>query len=130
MLVTTLLTVARKGVKKKRVNKIFCELAQTCPTTYCCGNGNSIGTHLLVAFPSLSRHIKTIKLSLYSRNYGEACNEWRSPFMQLNTSEETSQLWRAVGDTVSNLSGLGIKPNTYLAHSDKFNQSANRQQFR
>ena len=47
--------------------------------------------------------------------------------MQLNTSEETSQLWRAVGDTVSNLSGLGIKPNTYRAHSDEFNQSANRQ---
>ena len=55
-----------------------------------------------------------IKFSLYSPYYAEACNELRGPLRGLapeqHSSESTSQRWRAVGDTVSDLTGPGIKP--------------------
>ena len=48
--------------------------------------------------------------------YAEAWNEWRGPSPQLSAwvtqLEETSERWRAVGDTVSDLTDLGIKPQT------------------
>ena len=50
-----------------------------------------------------------IKSSLYSRHYAQACNEWRVHLHGLapgqHSSEETSQRWRAVIDTVSDLTG-------------------------
>ena len=53
-------------------------------------------------------------ISLFSRYYAEACNEWRDPSLRLSaeqhSSENTSQRWRAVGDSVSDLSGPGIAP--------------------
>ena len=36
----------------------------------------------------------------------------------LHSSEETSQRWRAVGYTVSDLTGPGIEPQTFRADSD------------
>ena len=36
-------------------------------------------------------------------------------------SEETSQRWRAVGYTVSDLTGLGIEPKIFRIDSDIFN---------
>ena len=48
--------------------------------------------------------LSTVKSSLYSPYYAEASNEWRGPSRGLalvqHSSEETSQRWRAVGDTV------------------------------
>ena len=43
------------------------------------------------------------------------CNEWRDHLRglapgQYCCSKETSQQWRALGDTVSDLTGLGIEP--------------------
>ena len=43
-----------------------------------------------------------------------------------NSSEETSQRWRAVGDTVSDLNGPVIKPQTSRTYSDIFNDDLNR----
>ena len=47
--------------------------------------------------------ITKIKSSLYSRYYAEAFSEWRAPSPRLGdgqlSSEETSQTWRAVGET-------------------------------
>ena len=40
-------------------------------------------------------------------------------------STETSQRWRAVGDTVSNLAGPGIDPKATCAISDVFNHYTN-----
>ena len=54
--------------------------------------------------------------------YAEACNEWREPSPRLSAwathSEETSQRWRAVGDTVSDLTDPGIEPKILRADSD------------
>ena len=48
-----------------------------------------------------------IKSSLNSRYYAEACNEWQDYLPCLapgqHSFEETSQRWRAVGDTASDL---------------------------
>ena len=56
----------------------------------------------------------TIKPSLYSRYFAEACNDWRGPSPRLSagqySSEETLQLWRAVGDTVFDLTDPGFEP--------------------
>ena len=57
-------------------------------------------------------------LSLYSLDYAEACNELAGPISASlrpgNTApfEETSQQWRAVGNTVSNLTGPRFEPQT------------------
>ena len=57
---------------------------------------------------------KKIKFSLYSRYYPEACNERQGPSPRVSawvlSSEETSQRRRAVGDTVSDLTDPGFKP--------------------
>ena len=37
-----------------------------------------------------------------------------------HSSEETSQWWRAVGDTESGLTGPGIEPQTFRGDSDLF----------
>ena len=37
------------------------------------------------------------------------------------SSEETSQRWRAIGYTMSDLTGLGIEPQTFRTDSDIFN---------
>ena len=56
--------------------------------------------------------------SLYSRFYIEACNEWRDHLRDLasgqHSSEETSQWWRAVGDSVSALTESKIS-HTYTS---------------
>ena len=66
---------------------------------------------------------KKIKSSLYLRYYAEACYEWWVHLRGIapgehSCSEETSQRWRAVGDTVPDLSGPGIEPQTFRADSD------------
>ena len=40
-----------------------------------------------------------------------------------HSSKETSQRWRAAGDTVSDLTGLGMDPQTLRVHSGVFNHS-------
>ena len=52
--------------------------------------------------------------------YAEACNEWRGSHARLSAwatapNEETLQRSRAVGDTVSNLTGPGNEPTTTRA---------------
>ena len=55
-------------------------------------------------------------LSLYSLDYAEACNELAGPISASlragNTApfEEMSQLWRAVGNTVFDLTGPRFEP--------------------
>ena len=57
-------------------------------------------------------------LSLYSLDYAEACNELAGPISASlrpgNTApfEEMSQRWRAVGNTVSDLTGPRFEPQT------------------
>ena len=65
--------------------------------------------------------IRKIKSSLYPRYHAEVCNEWRAHLRSLasgqHSSEETSQRWRAIGDTMSDLTGSGIEPQT--SHTDR-----------
>ena len=60
-----------------------------------------------------------IKSSLYSRYYTQARNEWRGPLPRLSAWEfwKTSQRWRAVGDTVPDLTCPEIEPKTSRAYS-------------
>ena len=73
--------------KKKRNKRENCETIQ---------NSNAIRVHF-------AHNIK-IKSLLYSRYYAEACNELRAYLRGLapglHSSEETSQRWRAVSNTV------------------------------
>ena len=59
--------------------------------------------------------------TLYSRHYNEACNECgidpRGITPEQHRSEETLQQWKAIGDTVSDLTGPEIKPKTFQAGS-------------
>ena len=61
------------------------------------------------------------QVSLYSRYYAEASGgaHLRGLAPGQNSFEETSKRWRAVGDTASNLTGLGIelKPPTPVSMS-------------
>ena len=60
-----------------------------------------------VALLRIKKNSIKIKSSLYSPYYAEACNEWWGPSPRLSACsvqhsyEETSQRWRAVGDTTS-----------------------------
>ena len=69
-----------------------------------------------------------MKFLLYSQYYHETSGEAHlcglAPGQHSN--DETSQLWWAVGDTVSDLAGPGIEPQTYGAESDDFKNCANR----
>ena len=71
------------------------------------------------------------KIFILSRWYIQACNERRIHLCGLapgqHSSEETWQRWRAVDDTVFDLSGQGIKPRTFRAKSDVSNHYANRE---
>ena len=66
--------------------------------------------------------------------YDEACYQWRGPSSRLSAraggqhdSEETSHRWRAIGDTVFNLTGPGIEPLTFPTDSNVCNNyRANR----
>ena len=62
------------------------------------------------------------KSSLYSWYYAQACNEWRdsSPIRNAWPTQlrETSQRWRAVGDTAPDLTDQGIEPQTSRTDSD------------
>ena len=55
-------------------------------------------------------------LSLYSLYYAKVCNEFAGPISELLCSgnaasfEEMSQRWRAVGNTVSDLTGPRFEP--------------------
>ena len=59
------------------------------------------------------QNLQKIKDSLYSRYCAEACNDWRGlpPWLSARATlpEETSQRWRAVGDTESDLAGPGTE---------------------
>ena len=65
----------------------------------------------------VSNQIKS-NLSLYSLHYAEACNELAGPISASlrpgNTApfKEMSQRWRAVGNTVSDLTGPRFEPQT------------------
>ena len=67
----------------------------------------------------------TSNLSLYSLNCAEACNELAGPiFASLRPGnsapfEEMSQRWRAVGNPVSDLTGLRFKPQTYRFRDER-----------
>ena len=64
-------------------------------------------------------------LSLYSLDYAEACNELAGPISASlrpgNTApfEEMSQRWRAVGNTVSDLTGLRFEPQTSRSRDER-----------
>ena len=63
-------------------------------------------------------HIKMDEKRIYSLHYAEACNELAGPISASlrpgNTApfEEMSQRWRAVGNTVSDLTGPRFEPQT------------------
>ena len=70
---------------------------------------------------SYSKIIKSL-LGLYSRYYAEVCNDQivikpilRSLAPGQHSSEKTSQRLRSVGDTVSDLTDPGFKPQTSRA---------------
>ena len=69
----------------------------------------------------LKAMLKKIKSPSYSRYHAETCNEWRGPSPRLclgntsSNSEETSQRWRAIDDTVSKLTGPGIDHKSSVA---------------
>ena len=72
------------------------------------------------------------KLNLhYTRGItSEAFIEWRGSSARLSAwaaqlREEATQRWRTVGDTLSDLTGPGIKPRTSRAESDVFKHYAN-----
>ena len=64
-------------------------------------------------------------LSLYSLYYAEACNEFAGPISASlrpgNTApfEEMSQRWRAVGNTVSDLTGPRFEPRTSRSRDER-----------
>ena len=71
------------------------------------------------------RLIVKSNLSLYSLYYAEACNELAGPISASlrpgNTApfEEMSQRWRAVGNTVSDLTGLRFEPQTFRSRDER-----------
>ena len=67
-----------------------------------------------------------IKPLLYSQYYIVACSEMhlRSLAPGQRSSEETSQRWRVVGDTVSNLTTPGIESQTSCTAGVVFTQHA------
>ena len=76
---------------------------------------------------SLIIHFYQIKsnLSLYSLHYAEACNELAGPISASlrpgNTApfEEMLQRWRAVGNTVSDLTGPRFEPQTSRSRDER-----------
>ena len=64
-------------------------------------------------------------LSLYSLHYAEACNKLAGPISASlrpgNTApfEEMSQRWRAVGNTVSDLTGPRFEPQTSRSRDER-----------
>ena len=66
-----------------------------------------------------------LSLSLYSLHYAEACNELAAPISASlrpgNTApfEEMSQRWRAVGNTVSDLTGPRFEPQTSRSRDER-----------
>ena len=70
------------------------------------------------------QYIKS-NLSLYSLDYAEACNELAGPISASlrpgNTApfEEMSQRWRAVGNTVSDLTGPRFEPQTSRSRDER-----------
>ena len=81
-------------------------------------------------FPRASFVCEKIKSSSYSRYYTEACNKWWIHLCGLapgqHSFEETSQRWRAVGDTVPDLTGLRIEILTSRTEKDIFNHCTNQ----
>ena len=75
--------------------------------------------------PKEIKNQKKIKSSLYSLDYAEACNELAGPISaslrQGNTApfEEMSQRWRAVGNTVSDLTGPKFEPQTSRSRDER-----------
>ena len=76
---------------------------------------------------NMPKKVSKIKsnLSLYSLYYAEACNELAGPISASlrpgNTApfEEMSQRWRAVGNTVSDLTGLRFEPQTSRSRDER-----------
>ena len=76
------------------------------------------------AFQKILNQIKS-NFSLYSLYYAEACNELAGPISASlrpgNTApfEEMLQRWRAVGNTVSDLTGLRFEPQTSRSRDER-----------
>ena len=70
------------------------------------------------------RNVKS-NLSVYSLYYAEACNEFAGPisasWRRNNTApfEEMLQQWRAVGNTVSDLTGSRFEPQTSRSKDER-----------
>ena len=64
-------------------------------------------------------------ISLYSLDYAEACNELAGPISaslcpgSTAPFEEMSQQWRAVGNTVSDLTGPRFEPQTSRSRDER-----------
>ena len=86
-----------------------------------------ISSSLILSLIFVYQHIKS---SSYSRYYTEACNEWRVHLRgfapEQHSCEETSQQWRAVGDTACDLTDPVIKPTTFRAYGNVSNHYVNR----
>ena len=87
----------------------------------------------LILFVDSSKFRNIVKAknisSIYSRYYAEACNKWRANLRDLasgqDSSEETSQRWRAAGDTAFDLTDLRIELQTSLiVSSERVRQQA------
>ena len=69
-------------------------------------------------YEHLSRIKYQLNLTLYSLYYAETCNEFAGPISEslhpanIAPFEEMSQWWRAVGNTVSDLTGKRFEPQT------------------
>ena len=79
-------------------------------------------------FPKTNKLLSLIiksNLSLYSMDYAEACNELAGPISASlcpgNTAsfEEMSQRWRAVNNTVSDLTGSRFEPQTSRSRDER-----------
>ena len=74
--------------------------------------------------------VVSLKSSLYSREYAEACSEWRDPTPQLGVRKtqlrRTSQRRRLVSDIVPYLTDSKIETITSGTDSDVFNHNTNR----
>ena len=78
-----------------------------------------------------TNHLVKSNLSLYSLYYAEACNEFAGPISTLvrlsNTApfEEMWQRWRAIGSTMSDLTGSRFEPLTFCSRDERVYRSTN-----
>ena len=82
----------------------------------------------LMTFTTISDSFAAqFKPSLHSRYYTETYNEWQDPSPRLSVwTTQKRQRWRAVGDTVCDLTGPGVEPPTSRSDSDVSNHYFHR----